>query len=85
MAQRMALPPPVEWQAWNRRLITPRFRDTETRDLASGSRSSEAAHRAMCLLETLRGAARGAGGAALRPVYAALQAVQARARSMMNT
>ena len=30
----------------------------------------------MCLLETFRGAARGASGAALRPVYGAVQAVQ---------
>ena len=50
--------------------------DAETRDIASGSRSGEAAHRIVCLLETLRGAARGASGAALRPVYAAVQAVQ---------
>ena len=79
MAQQMMFPSlSHEWRVWNGRLFTRRIRGAETRDLASSSRSSEAAHRAVCLLETLRGAARGASGTALRPTYAALQAVQAR-------
>jgi len=48
----------------------------ETPNLATGPHSGEAAHTATCLLETFRGAARGASGAALRPVYSAVQAVQ---------
>ena len=34
----------------------------------------------LCLLDTLRGAARGASGFAVRPVYGAIQAVQVRDR-----
>ncbi len=48
----------------------------EAPSLASGPHSGEAAHTATCLLETFRGAARGASGAALRPVYGGVQAVQ---------